>query len=126
MNTARITAGQSAAVVGLGSVGLAAVFGAMAMTRRGGITVTIGLPPVGTALPVDIVSLDAGERRLKGSYIGATAPARDVPRYVALYRAGRLPVDRLVSGYLTLDRINEGFDRLHEGQAVRQIVRLGA
>ena len=126
MNTARITAGQSTAIVRLGGIGLTALLGAMAMTRRGGITVTIGLPPVGTALPVDIVSLDAGERRLKGSYIGATAPARDVPRYVALYRAGRLPVDRLVSGCLTLDRINEGFDRLHEGQAVRQIVRLGA
>ena len=125
MNTARITAGQSTAIVRLGGIGLAALLDAMAMTRRGGITVTAGVPPVGTALPVDIVSLDAGERRLKGSYIGATAPARDVPRYVALYRAGRLPVDRLVSGYLTLDRINEGFDRLHEGQAVRQIVRLG-
>lgn len=126
MNTARITAGQSTAIVRLGGIGLAALLGAMAMTRRGGITVTAGVPPVGTALPVDIVSLDAGERRLKGSYIGATAPARDVPRYVALYRAGRLPVDRFVGGYLTLGRINEGFDRLHEGQAVRQIVRLGA
>jgi alcohol dehydrogenase len=31
-------------------------------------------------------------------------------------------VDRLLSGTLTLDAINEGFDRLHEGRAVRQVI----
>ena len=122
--TARVTAGQSVAVVGLGGVGLAAVLGAVAMTGRGGITVTAGLPPAGTALPVDIVLLVVEELTLKGSYIGTCMPARDIPRYVALYREDRLPVDRLVSEYLTLGEINEGFDRLQEGQAVRQIVRL--
>jgi len=49
-------------------------------------------------------------------------PTRDIPRYIGLYRAGRLPVDRLMSGRLTLEEINEGFDRLHEGKAVRQVV----
>jgi alcohol dehydrogenase len=49
-------------------------------------------------------------------------PSRDLPRYVELYRAGRLPVDKLMSGKLALDDINEGFDRLHEGKAVRQVV----
>ncbi len=61
---------------------------------------------------------------MKGSYIGTCVPVRDIPRYVALYRAGRLPVDCLVSGYLTTGEINEGIDRLQEGQTVRQIVRL--
>jgi len=41
---------------------------------------------------------------------------------VGLYRAGRLPVDRLLTGRLRLDEINEGFDRLHSGEAVRQVV----
>ena len=63
---------------------------------------------------------------MKGSYIGSCVPARDVPRYVALYRAGKLPVDRLMSGTLALDGINEGFDRLHEGRAVRQVIRFPA
>jgi len=98
---------------------------AVAMTARGGLTVTAGLPPPEAALPVNIVSLVAEERTLKGSYIGTCVPARDIPRYVALYRAGRLPVDRLVSGYLTLDEINHGFDVLHAGGAVRQIIRFG-
>ena len=99
---------------------------AVAMTRRGGTTVTAGLPPPDAALPVNVVGLVGEERTLKGSYIGTCVPTRDIPRYVALYRAGRLPVDRLVSGYLTLDQINEGFDALHAGQAVRQIVRFDA
>lgn len=99
---------------------------AVAMTRRGGTTVTAGLPPPGAALPVNVVALVGEERTLKGSYIGTCVPARDIPRYVALYRAGRLPVDRLVSGYLTLADINRGFDDLHAGRAVRQIVRFDA
>jgi alcohol dehydrogenase len=96
---------------------------AVAMTKRGGTTVTAGLPPASAELPLNVAALVAEERTLKGSYIGSCVPARDIPRYVALYRAGRLPVDRLVSGYLTLDDINAGFDALHQGRAVRQIVR---
>jgi len=102
---------------------LLALESAVAMTRRGGTTVTAGLPPPDAALAVNVVALVAEERTLKGSYIGTCVPARDLPRYVALYRAGRLPVDRLVSGYLTLDQINAGFDELHAGHAVRQIIR---
>ncbi|HEX8447535.1 MAG TPA: zinc-dependent alcohol dehydrogenase family protein [Sphingomonas sp.] len=101
----------------------AALTSAWGMTRRGGTTVTAGLPPAGTALPIDIVGLVAEERTLKGSYIGTCVPARDIPRYIALYRAGRLPVDRLRSHTVPLDRINEAFDRLADGHAIRQIIR---
>ena len=34
----------------------------------------------------------------------------------------RMGLDRLMSDHLRLDDINEGFDRLHEGKAVRQVV----
>lgn len=95
---------------------------AIAMTRRGGTTVTAGLPPPGATLPVNVVGLVAEERTLKGSYIGTCVPVRDVPRYVALYRAGRLPVDRLLTGQLPLEDINIGFDRLRSGEAIRQVV----
>ena len=92
------------------------------MTRRGGTTVTAGLPPPDAALAVNVVSLVAEERTLKGSYIGTCVPGRDIPRYVALYRQGRLPVDRLMSGTIALDDINTGFDRLHAGEVVRLVV----
>lgn len=94
------------------------------MTRRGGTTVTAGLPPPDATLPVNIVGLVAEERTLKGSYIGTCVPSRDLPRYVALFREGRMPVDRLMSGSLPLDRINEGFDRLAEGSVARLVVTL--
>ena len=94
------------------------------MTRRGGTTVTAGLPPPHATLPVNIVGLVGEERTLKGSYIGTCVPSRDLPRYVALFREGRLPVDRLMSGTLALDQINEGFDRLAEGSVARLVVTL--
>jgi len=93
------------------------------MTRRGGTTVTAGLPPPEAALAVNVVSLVGEERTLKGSYIGTCVPSRDIPRYVALYRQGRLPVDRLLSGVIALDDINAAFDALHDGKAVRTVIR---
>jgi alcohol dehydrogenase len=187
VNTARMPAGSSAAVVGLGGVGLCSVLGALAagarevvaidlaedklalarelgatatfdardpdcaervrsatgggvefvfemagsaralelayrVTRRGGTTVTAGLPPPAATMALPAVNLVAEERTLKGSYIGTAVPSRDIPRYVRLYRRGRLPVDRLMSGTLRLEEVNEGFDRLREGRAVRQVV----
>ena len=94
------------------------------ITRRGGTTVTAGLPPPTATMPLPAVSLVAEERTLKGSYIGTAVPSRDIPRFIQLYRRGRLPVDRLMSGTLRLDEINLGFDRLHEGTAIRQVVTL--
>jgi alcohol dehydrogenase len=92
------------------------------ITRRGGTTVTAGLPPPTHTFPLPAVNLVAEERTIKGSYIGTCVPVRDIPRYIALYRRGRLSVDRLMSGRLKLEDINHGFDLLHEGKAVRQVV----
>ncbi|KXU91155.1 alcohol dehydrogenase [Paraburkholderia monticola] len=92
------------------------------ITRRGGMTVTAGLPPASALWPLPAVSLVAEERTLKGSYIGTCVPARDIPHYIDLYMQGRLPVNKLLTGHLTLDDINHGFDLLHEGKAIRQVV----
>jgi Zn-dependent alcohol dehydrogenase len=105
------------------TVGSAAVLQhAYAATRRGGTTVTVGLPDPSQLLSISAVSLVAEERTLKGSYLGSCVPDRDIPRFIELYRAGRLPVDRLLTHRLTLDQLNEGFDRLASGEAVRQVV----
>jgi alcohol dehydrogenase len=187
LNTARVTAGSSVAVVGLGGVGLCSILGAVVagasqivavdildeklalarrlgatdtfnardpeciqqiraatkggvefafelagsvkamelaykITGRGGMTVTAGLPPAADTIPIPQVNLVAEERTVKGSYIGTCVPVRDLPRYVALYRKGLLPVDKLVSGRLKLDDINAAFDCLADGRAVRQVI----
>jgi Zn-dependent alcohol dehydrogenase len=105
------------------TVGNAAVLGdAYAATRRGGVTVTVGLPHPSKMLEIPAVSLVAEERTLRGSYLGSCVPALDVPRYVELYQSGRLPVEKLLTRTIALDEINEGFDRLARGEAVRQAV----
>jgi alcohol dehydrogenase len=95
---------------------------AYAATRRGGTTVTVGLPHPEQMLSIPAVSLVTEERTLKGSYLGSCVPKRDIPRFVEMYKAGRLPVDRLLTHTLGLDDLNAGFDRLAAGQGVRQAV----
>jgi alcohol dehydrogenase len=105
------------------TVGSAAVLGqAYAATRRGGTTVTVGLPHPNQMLEIPAVSLVAEERTLRGSYLGSSIPAVDIPRYIDLYKSGLLPVDRLLSHRIALDEVNEGFDRLASGAAVRQAI----
>ena len=95
---------------------------AYAATRRGGMTVATGLPHPSRQFSVPAVSLVAEERTVRGSYMGSAVPLRDLPRFVALYCAGKLAVDRLLTHRLTLDQLNEGFDRLADGAAVRQVI----
>src|SRR5262249_4384179 len=92
------------------------------ITRRGGTTGTASLPHPDDRLELPIANLVAEERTLRGSYIGSCVPVRDVPRFVALFQKGRLPVDRLMSERLPLDGINAAFDRLAAGHTVRQMV----
>ncbi|GJD99028.1 zinc-dependent alcohol dehydrogenase family protein [Methylobacterium isbiliense] len=94
------------------------------ITRRGGTTATAGLAHPTQAFTLPAVGLVGEERVVRGSYMGSCVPARDIPRYIALYRQGRLPVNKLMTGTLALEAINEGFDRLDRGQAVRQVIAL--
>ncbi|MDP3294701.1 MAG: zinc-dependent alcohol dehydrogenase family protein [Nevskia sp.] len=95
---------------------------AYAATARGGMTVTMGLPHPSKQFTISAVSLTVEERTVKGSYMGSCVPSRDVPRFVGMYDAGLLPVDRLLTHRLRLEDINEGFDVLARGEAVRQVV----
>ena len=114
---------QGGAQVTIETVGHEAVLvQAYQATRRGGITVTAGLPHPSKQFSIPAVSLVAEERTVKGSYMGSAVPQRDIPRYIALHRAGRLPVEKLLTHTLKLDEINAGFDRIARVEAVRQVV----
>lgn len=99
-----------------------ALEGAIGLTAPGGRTITVGLPAPDARISLSPLSLVAEGRTLIGSYLGSAVPARDIPRFVDLWRAGKLPVERLVSATLTLDEINSGMDELADGRAVRQII----
>ncbi|RHZ97548.1 alcohol dehydrogenase [Cereibacter sphaeroides] len=98
---------------------------AFAVTRRGGMTVTAGLPHPDDRMSLEALTLVAEERTLKGSYIGSCVPQRDLPRMLALHRRGLLPVEKMLTHRLKLDEINLAMDRLAEGSAIRQVVDLG-
>jgi alcohol dehydrogenase len=99
---------------------------AYAATRRGGTTVTVGLPDPSRTLALPAVTLVTEERTLRGSYLGSSVPAREIPYLVEQHLAGRLPVDRLITHRIELDDVNEGFDRLASGEAIRQVIAFGA
>lgn len=94
------------------------------ITRRGGTTVTAGLPHPQQQVSLPHVSLVAEERTLKGSYLGSCVPERDIPRYIEWYRSGRLPVDQLLSERIRLADLNAAFDRLAAGESIRQVVEI--
>jgi len=95
---------------------------ALAMTAPGGTTVTVGLPSPDARAAVSPLTLTAEARTVIGSYLGSAVPARDIPRYIELWRAGRLPLEALVSSRIALGDIAEAMDRLAAGGELRQLI----
>ena len=95
---------------------------AYSATRRGGTTVTVGLPHPDDELRIPAVSLVADEKTIRGSYLGSGNPTEMMPMLFEHWRNGDLPVEKLITHRISLDQINDGFDRLAVGEAVRQIV----
>ncbi|THV21725.1 zinc-binding dehydrogenase [Glycomyces paridis] len=95
---------------------------AYALTAPGGTTVTVGLPHPDARASISPLSLTAEARTVVGSYLGSAVPGDDVPRYVELWRSGRLPLDRLVSDRIGLDDLPAALDRLAAGEALRQLI----
>ncbi|MBY6434981.1 alcohol dehydrogenase catalytic domain-containing protein [Rhodococcus kroppenstedtii] len=99
---------------------------AFAATAPGGTTVTVGLPSPDARSSLSPLTMVAEARTIVGSYLGSAVPERDIPRYERMWREGRLPVEKLVSSRITLDRINEGMDELADGRAIRQVIEFPA
>lgn len=121
-----LAAGVRADVV-IEAAGSARAFeSAVDLTGPGGATVTVGLPAPDARASISPLALVGGGRRIIGSYLGSAVPRRDVPVFADLWRAGRLPVERLVSDVIDLEDINVAMDRLRDGTALRQIIDLSA
>jgi len=95
---------------------------AVGLTAPGGRTVTVGLPRPDARISLSPLGFVAEGRALIGSYLGSAVPSRDIPRFVTLWRSGRLPVESLVSSTIELEDINEAMDHLSDGTAVRQLI----
>ena len=75
-------------------------------------------------LELPAVTIPRGERRVLGSIYGSSKPERDFPETLALYRSGRLPLDKLVSHRLPLDEVERGFELMRSGDALRVVLEL--
>jgi alcohol dehydrogenase len=95
---------------------------AIKATKRGGTTITGALPHPDARLSLSPVDLVGMEKTLKGSYLGSCVPKRDIPNYLELYKKGRLPVEKLISHRITLNQINQGFERMANGEGIRQVI----
>ena len=92
------------------------------ITRRGGTTVTAGMPGPEVKITLSHLSLAAEERCLKGSYMGSCVPRRDIPRYLSMFQNGKLPVDKLLSRIIGFNELNAAMDRLDDAATVREIL----
>ena len=101
---------------------VAAMQTAYSITRRGGTTVTSGLSHLEHKFEIPHAQLVVDERTIKGSYMGSSIVRQDVPKFIDLYKQGKLPVDKLRSGNIGLADLNHGFDKLARGDAVRQML----
>lgn len=90
----------------------------------GGTLVTVGLPAPGAMSEIEPLKLTARAQQVIGSYLGSAVPSRDIPKFEQLWREGKLPLERLISGEIDLDDINEGMDALASGTVLRQIIRM--
>lgn len=95
---------------------------AQAITVRGGEVIGVGVGMSSAKFTVPHLAWVCEDRVLRGSFMGSGVPSRDIPKYVDMYLKGRLPVDKLRSEHIGFDRLNKGFDLLHGGGVVRQIL----
>ena len=92
------------------------------LLRPGGTAVLIGMPPYGVRASFDVYPFIDTGKALVGSIYGGSVPAVEFPRLAALYLAGKLPVDKLVSHRIALDDLDEAFEAMRCAERARSVI----
>ncbi len=92
------------------------------VVRRGGRVVVIGLHPMGSKIPMDIMGFSLYNLSLVACL--GYSPRRDLPQLVNLVAAGRLDPGRIISRYYPLEAVNEAYADLELGRVARAVVRV--
>ena len=66
------------------------------------------------------------EKKLVGCLLGSCNSQRDIPRLVALWQAGRLDLEGLITNRRPLADINGAFDDLGAGRGVRTVISMAS
>jgi len=90
-------------------------------TRKKGVTVWVGAPPVGLDVTLDSRSL-VFEKSILGSYIGSARPHIDFPKMLKLYKNGMLKLDEMLSQSHPIEDINLAFDAMKRGEVARSVI----
>lgn len=91
------------------------------LTEARGRCILVGVPPVGEQASIATLPLHFG-KVLRGSHGGDTDPDTDIPRYLRLHQAGRLPLHGLISASYELSRVNTALDVLRNGSVAGRVL----
>lgn len=89
---------------------------------RGGVAVVVGVAKPGDSTSVRTQTLPFEEKTLTGSYFGSCVPRVDFPRLLALYTAGRLKLDELITHRYSIEESPQAFADLQSGQNARGVI----
>ena len=93
------------------------VMQALAATIPGGTAIALGITNPAATIALPPLMMVGAERTLRGSFMGASVPRRDIPKYIGLWRSGKLPIERLLSGTIGLDGLKEKIGLARCGKA---------
>ena len=86
-----------------------------------GESVIIGVAPAGAEISTRPFQLVTG-RVWRGTAFGGAKGRTDVPKIVDWYMDGKINIDDMITHTMPLEKINEGFDLMHEGKSIRSVV----
>ena len=92
-------------------------------TSDQGLTVLAGVPHHQETVTIDSFPLHFG-RRMIGSHGGDTRPDVDIPRYIRLFKLGKLKLKEQITHRFSLDDINQAIDVVRKGDAGRCVISL--
>jgi S-(hydroxymethyl)glutathione dehydrogenase / alcohol dehydrogenase len=95
---------------------------AYAATRKAGTCVVIGLGSLKESASINLFFLPLLEKRLLGCWYGSANVHVDIPRLLALYRAGKLKLDALVTRTYSLPQLDEAFADMKRGANARGVI----
>ncbi len=122
---AELTEGRGADYVFVAVGSSRAVEQSLALLRRAGSLIVVGMPPTGDFAKIDLTDFADNSQRILGSKMGSVHVAADVPMLAELYRSGDLALDELITRRYSFDEINEAVDSARRGEAVRNVIVFG-
>jgi S-(hydroxymethyl)mycothiol dehydrogenase len=89
-----------------------------------GTVVLVGVPSPEMTIELPLLDVFGRGGSLKSSWYGDCLPSRDFPMLIDLYRQGKLDLDAFVTERITIDQIEEAFEKMHAGSVLRSVVEL--